>query len=281
MILLDLNQVFISNLMQSIKKLNKNEINENLIRHMVLNTIRSYNKKYKTKYGEMVICCDGKHYWRKDYFPLYKANRKKDREKSPLDWGLIFDCLSKIRLELEANAPYKVMYLDSTEADDIIATLCKNTKEDILIVSSDGDFAQLQKYPNVQQFSPKLQQYITIEDPELYLKEHIIRGDAGDGVPNILSNDNVFVMGIKQKSIYNTKIEKWLNEEPEEFCTTEQMKRNFYRNKKLVDLSEIPEDIQNQIIDQFKQPKLGSKNKLMEYFMENRMKELMLVLDEF
>lgn len=80
MIILDLNQVMISNLMAQIGNHTNIDIDENLLRHMILNTIRALNMKFKNEYGELVIACDDKNYWRKDIFPYYKAKRAEDRE---------------------------------------------------------------------------------------------------------------------------------------------------------------------------------------------------------
>ena len=226
-ILVDLNQVLISNLMQQINNNPKIKLEESLIRHMVLNSLRSYITQFKSKYGDMIICCDSKTYWRRDFFPFYKANRKKDREKSGFDWNLIFLTLNKIRDELKENFPYKVLEVDKAEADDIIGVLAArlSAHEDILILSSDKDFAQLQKYPNVTQYSPILKRFIKTEDPQGYIKEHIIRGDRGDGVPNFLSPDNIFAVGGRQKVINTKKLQEWLRSDPSGGCEKDNMKR--------------------------------------------------------
>ena len=213
MILLDLNQVMIANIMMQPGAVNN--IEENLIRHMVLNSIRMYNVKFKDEYGEMVICADDRKYWRRDVFPYYKASRKKDREASPFDWNLIFETLNKIRDELRDTFPYRVLQVDKTEADDIIGTLChkhgvqlmNETTEKILILSSDKDFMQLQKFANVEQFSPAAKKFLKTNEPEKFLREHIIKGDRDDGIPNILSSDDTFVTDKRQKPVTtNTKL---------------------------------------------------------------------------
>ena len=194
----DLNQVLISNLMQHLKHVTKdNELSEDLLRHMAINTIRSNIKQFKSKYPNVVLCCDNKKYWRRDYFPFYKSQRRVDREASGLDWNLIFETLNKIRDELKEYFPYKVINVDGAEADDVIAVLTARFAPhgNILILSSDKDFGQLQKYPNVTQYSPILKRFIKIDDPKLFIKEHVIRGDRGDGIPNFLSADNTFAAG--------------------------------------------------------------------------------------
>jgi len=287
MILLDLNQVMISNLMIQLQK-NNDEIEESFIRHMILNSIRLYNVKFGEKYGDMVITCDDKNYWRKDLFPYYKAHRKADREKSTLDWNHIFGILNKIRDELKETFPYKVLQIDRAEADDIIGTLCHRFGKilkaeddmDILIVSGDKDFAQLQKYANVEQFSPMLKKWIRINNPEAFLREHIMRGDRGDGVPNFLSADNVIVTGSRQKPLASKKIEKWIGLDPKDFCN-EMMLRNYHRNEVLVNLEKVPDNIKNQVNEKFDNYKIPARSGLLNYFIKNRLKLLTDKIGEF
>lgn len=282
-ILIDLNQVLISNLMQQIGSNPKTKLEEDLIRHMVLNSLRSYAKQFKQKYGEIVVCCDSKRYWRRDVFPFYKSNRKRDREKSEFDWTLIFETLNKIRDELKENFPYKVIDVDGAEADDIIGVLAPRlaSNGEVLILSSDKDFVQLQKYKNVTQYSPILKKFIQIEDPRRYVKEHIIRGDRGDGIPNFLSADNTFAAGGRQKSINMNKLNEWLTQTPEEFCTNEILLRGYKRNQTLVDLDYIPENIKKAVVDAFENTKVGNKQKMLNYFIDKRLRNLIELLDEF
>lgn len=282
-ILIDLNQVLISNLMQQINSNPKVKLDENLIRHMVLNSLRSYVKQFKEKYGEIIICCDSKKYWRRDVFPFYKSNRKKARDESGFDWTLIFETLNKIRDELKENFPYKVIDVEGAEADDVIGVLSArlSPSEDILILSSDKDFVQLQKYPNVTQYSPILKRFVKSDNPHQYIKEHIIRGDRGDGIPNFLSADNVFALGERQKVINKKKLDEWLKLKPEEFCVNENMLRGYKRNQMLVDLDFIPEAISAQIVEAYENVKPGNKQKMFNYFVEKRLKNLMEVIQEF
>lgn len=283
MLIIDLNQVLIANLMQQINSNPKIKLEESLIRHMVLNSLRSYVKQFKPKYGDIVIACDSKKYWRREVFPFYKANRKKDREKSPLDWGLIFETLNKIRDELKEFFPYKVLEIEGAEADDIIAVLTarKSKNEEVLILSSDKDFVQLQKYPNVTQYSPILKKFVSTDNPHEYIREHILKGDRGDGIPNFLSADNTFAVGERQKVLNKKKLDEWIRKNPEDFCTTDIMLRGYKRNQMLVDLDFIPETIKNQIVDAYENTKPGSRQNLMNYFIEKRLKNLIEVLDEF
>jgi len=282
MILFDYNQVAISNLMEQIGS-SKTTVDESLVRHMILNTIRTYIKKFKAEYGsDIIIACDNKKYWRRDIFPHYKANRKKARESSGHDWNSIFECLSKIKQELKDYSPYKVIDVDTCEADDIIAVLAMrhSATEKIMILSSDKDFAQLQKFPNVEQYSPILKKFIKEYLPSAQLKQLIIRGDKSDGIPNILSKDDVFIEGIRQKPITEAKIINWMNQKPQEFCTDE-MLRNFSRNEMLIDLSKIPENLKQTILDTYETTKGHTRQEFMNYMISNRLKNLIEVIDEF
>jgi hypothetical protein len=282
MIIFDYNQVAISSLMEQIGS-SKKPVEEDLVRHMILNVIRTYVKKFKEKYGpEVIIACDNKNYWRRDIFPEYKASRKKTRDASGHDWTSIFEVLGKIKQELKDHSPYKVIDVDTCEADDIIAvlTMKHSSTQNVMILSSDKDFAQLQRYPNVEQYSPILKKSIKEPLPLLQLKQLVIRGDKGDGIPNILSKDDVFTTGGRQKPITEAKIINWLNQEPKEFCN-EEMLRNYSRNEMLIDLTKIPDGLVEKILDRYDSVKPKSKNEFMNYMISNRLKNLIEVIDEF
>lgn len=282
MIIFDYSQVAISNLMEQIGS-SKAPVEENLVRHMILNTLRTYIKKFKESHGpEVIIACDNRRYWRREIFPHYKASRKKNRDASGHDWNSIFECLHKIKEELKEYSPYKVIDVDGAEADDIIASLVMkySPHQKIMILSSDKDFAQLQKFPSVDQYSPILKRYIKEPLPHVQLKQMIIRGDKGDGVPNILTKDDVFVVGGRQKPITEAKIINWLNQDPTEFCN-EEMLRNYSRNESLIDLTKIPQTIVSEILDKYESTQSKTKSVFMNYMIANKLKNLIEVLDEF
>jgi hypothetical protein len=283
MIIVDLSQVMISNLMVQLGNHTNTELEEDLLRHMILNSIRSYNQKFKNEYGEMIIACDAGNNWRRDIFPYYKANRRKNREKSELNWTQIFDTLNKVRDELKEYFPYRVIHVDGTEADDIIGTLVQtygNTSEKILILSGDKDFVQLQRYMNVKQYDPVQKKFRTTNDPDRFIREHIMRGDVGDGVPNFLSADNTFVIGARQKPISQKKLDMWVNMEPAEFCD-ENMLRGYFRNQQLVDLTCIPTEYADLILDEYRAQGGKDRSKLFNYFIEKRLKNLIESINEF
>ena len=287
MILVDLNQVLLAGLMAQIANAKpKVKLEEDLIRHMVLNIIRTHLKNFRKEYGEVVLCADNRKYWRKEFFPFYKAHRKKARDKSDLDWHLIFDMLAKFKQELKENFPYKVIDVEGAEADDIIGTLAPRhvMHENVLIISSDGDFLQLQMYNGrsqytIKQYNPAQKKFIVSENPIKELKMKIINGDAGDGIPNILSSSDTFVTGQRQKRMTEQKMEKYLNEEYINYDTI--ANTNFCRNQVLIDLRNIPGDIKDKIINMYDETKPASKNKMLDYFIANKLKNLMEVIEEF
>lgn len=283
MILVDLNQVLLAGLMAQIAN-QKGKLDEHLIRHMILNIIRTHVKNFKNEYGDVVLCCDNRKYWRKEYFPFYKASRKKTREKSDLDWHLIFDMLAKFKQELKENFPYKVIDVEGAEADDIIGTLVPRhaPHEKVLILSSDGDFLQLQQYgANVKQYNPSQKKYVKSIDPLLELKEKIIRGDKGDGIPNIFSPSDCFVRDLRQKPITKGMLDKILNEDLTHPNWTTDAVAGFSRNKVLIDLTQIPTEIKEKIINTFEETVPAKRNKLLNYFIEYKLKNLMEVIEEF
>jgi hypothetical protein len=282
MIIFDYNQIAISNIIEHVRETNS-PIDIDMVRHMILNTIRTYVKKYKATHGpEVVIACDSRKYWRKEYFPHYKSGRKKSREDSGLDWTKMFECLQMVKEELATCSHYKVVEVETAEADDIIGTLTiRNAAHGkVMILSSDKDFVQLQVYPNVGQYSPIMKKEIKVDSPANQLKELIIRGDSSDGVPNILSEDRSFVDGVRQKPIMSAKVVDWVNQRPEEFCN-ETMLRNYKRNELLIDLTKIPETIKKSIIDTYENTKPKTKMQFMNYLVANRLKQLIEVANEF
>ena len=285
MIIVDFNAICISNIF--VQKMN---LEEDLIRHMVLNSLRMYRTRFKKDYGELVIATDSSS-WRKDYYPEYKAARKIGRQKSTMDWEKAFNIITMIREELKENFPYKVIHIDGCEADDIIGTLVENTHEfgnyeNVLIVSSDKDFVQLQKYDNVAQFSPMKKNFIVEKNPRLYLMQHILKGDSGDGVPNVLSDDDVFINEDKrQKPLSKKKMDEIINDishEDEHTACHASRYRNYSRNKKLIDLSETPNDIKNKIINNFtEQEAQQNKGKVFPYLIAKNCTQLIESVQEF
>jgi len=282
MILLDFSNIIVSSIMVASRVPDEERFSENFIRHLVLNSVRSYRKKYRDKYGEMVICTDYLSSWRKVAFPFYKAHRKIQRDKQDkekgMDWSALFETIARITDELKTHFPYKVIQIPHAEGDDVIAVLAKHANNSLnelcLIVSSDKDFNQLYKYKTIRQYSPMRGKMLTGIDPVRYLKEHIIRGDKGDGIPNILSADNCIVEGERQKPITKKKVDEWIKNEswPE---------HHWKRNQELIDFDYIPPLLAHAIEKNYALQVTPSRSGLLNYFVKHKLKMLIEHIGDF
>jgi hypothetical protein len=300
MILLDYSQIALSVLTSPEFKAQLSgdeETVKNLVRHATISTILSYKNKYGSKYGQVVIACDGRQYWRREVFPYYKAGRKKNRDNSDLNWKLIFDCLSEMREDIKQFFPYRVIHLDRAEADDVIAVLTEWAQDNelieqglesepqpILIVSSDRDFKQLHLYPNVKQWSPIQKKFVTATKKEIqeYKIQHIVKGDPGDGIPNMMSRDDILVTeGERQKVVSSKRLEEFF-QLGKDACKTDEERRNWDRNEVLVSFSRIPTDIKDAIIKEYIQsvPKVDRMG-IMNYLIKHKCRLLLNSLEEF
>ena len=307
MILVDYSQTAIANIMAELGGRADVVLNIQVVRHMILNSIRSYNVKFRKEFGEMVICCDSKNYWRKKIFPNYKSNRKKERAESKIDWASIFEGLNIVKEDLETVFPYPVISVDTAEGDDAIAALviwsqthdlvegnalAEAKPQKNIILSKDHDFITLQKYEGVRQYSPIDKKDLVIKDSyEATLMETILYGCKGDGVPRFLDADDSLVKGERASTIMKTKLEEWKNMSMEEVAhdpyltknhTSEELLKNMRRNKALVDLHEIPTDVQEQIVHSYLSQK-GARNRsqLMNYFVKNGMTQMVEKMGDF
>ena len=287
-----MNQIALANVMMHLNMTKKNKPEGSMVRHMILNSLRMYRTKFKEQYGELILCYDSKHYWRREIFPQYKASRKKIRTESDKDWEAIFEVLNQVRDELKEVFPYKFLEVYGAEADDIIGVLCGELEFDngkTLILSGDKDFIQLQKYKNVSQFSPITKKFVNGEDPQRYLAEHILKGDASDGIPNVLSPDNTFVEGLRQRPLGKKKIEAWLdnchpelgNMPTEDVLPNDETIRNFQRNRKLIDLDQSPKELFLLILKEYNEAPEGDRSKLLNYFIQKRLNNLTESIGDF
>lgn len=263
-------------------------VEPNLARHMILNTIRMYRQKFPKKdYGDTIIACDASGNWRKEVFPQYKANRKKSRDASSFDWDAAFEILNEVREELRNNFPYKLIQINGCEADDIIGTLAYNTQEfgqfeNVVIISNDHDFAQLQVMDNVKQFGPLQKKFIVEKNPKLKLLTHIFKGDAGDGVPNVLSGDNVFVEGVRQTPLSQKKMDAMIKDlDDGELLYAASWYRNYQRNQRLVDLKYTPDHLRKEILTAFEKEPIGKGSLVLPYLINKKCKMLIECASEF
>lgn len=279
MIIIDLQQIMVANLSAQLAfKKDDEPLSENLLRHMILNSIRAIRVKFTaSEYGELIIACDGPNGWRKEVFPYYKASRKEKRSKSSVNWEFVFEVLNSVKDELKQYFPYRVIHVEGAEADDIIGVLCHQfeyKEEKILIISGDHDFKQLHYYRNVSQYDHVHKKEITVDDPQAYLFEHIIRGDDGDGIPNIRSDDDTFVTDKKQKPITQKMMDGYKSDPP-------YSDRNYNRNRQLIDLLYTPDSIRNEVLKQYHLEEGKNRLKLPTYFIKYKMSKLHEKIGEF
>ena len=279
MILVDLSQIMMASTMMSMEK-GQTEADLDFVRHSVLNSLRMYRENYHDEYGELVLCCDDRHSWRRDYFPQYKAGRRTTREESPLNWTQIFGCFETLKTELREIFPYKFIQVENAEADDIIGVLCRYQIEKTIIISGDKDFIQLHE-KNVQQWSPITKKLVNGENPSHYLFEHILRGHKSDGIPNILSADDSIVNGVRQKPITKKYIDNFVLHNAELNGRTDTEIRNFHRNEKLIDLKHTPKELSDSIWEEYRKEPKGSRANLLNFFVEKRLSNLMDSIGEF
>lgn len=296
MLLIDYSQVCIVNVMQFQNDLQKTKANPeavNIIRHAILTGIKSYKKKFPT-YGPVVLACDGQNYWRKNEFPYYKIKRKSSREESDLDWKLIFDTMSDLREDIKNHFPYKVIHINQAEADDVIATLAEYTqtnelkdhgmfeeKQPVMILSSDHDFKQLQKYDNVKQWSPQQKKFVVSHNPRVDLIEKILVGDAGDGIPNVCSKDDIFTVEGRQTPFRKNRIDEFV-QNGKLACKNDIERHGWDRNNRMINFEFIPEAIKNDIIRQYEDYIVkGDKMSIYNYLVSKRCRLLLNEIEEF
>ena len=285
MVLVDFNGLAIGSIMGQLNR--GEELSTNLVKHIILNNLRMYRKKYpEDEYNKIIICCDSPS-WRKDVYPEYKANRKTARAKDKHDWPMIFDLIDETLNDIRTNFPYAVIKIDKAEADDIIGALTKHQADKVLhgpvvIISADKDFIQLQKYGLVTQWSPLFDKLVVDHTPSKYLFDHILKGDSSDGVPNVLSNDDVFITHTRQHPMTKKKLAAyWESRDNLKDVMPQHVFRNYMRNREMIDLERTPENIRQESISQYENYKYPDKSNILNYLIENRMKMLVELASEF
>lgn len=284
MIIVDFSQIVVANYMVAIKNYRDSGDDYGLpvIRHMALDQIRNINSTYRKEYGKMVIAVDSANSWRKQANPYYKARRNKDRAESTIDWGQLYSYVKAIEEEINEHMPYPLIKVEGAEADDIIGTLARAAVQHqqlSLIVSGDTDFIQCQT-DNIwiKQWDQIRKKWITHDDPKKYLFEHVVRGDTGDGVCNILSPVDSLVTGTRQKKIMQTSIDKWwMGDGIKEIMALPRFKQNI----QMVDLRKTPLEIQQETLRQLNAGGKKDRSKMKQYFIDNNLRKLYSNIGDF
>lgn len=275
-----------------LEKSSKEQV-KNIIRHATLTSLKSYKKTYSKEFGELILCCDSGDVWRKEVFKYYKYKRKKDKAESKIDWGFVYECMNQLQQDLIDYFPYKVIAVNRAEGDDVIGVLARWITENeqgdglyadppkILVASSDGDYAQLHDIPDLKQYAPAAKKWIEkSKDPVKALRAHIAKA-GDDGIPSVLSPDNVFFEGIRQKPLRQNRLEEFM-EQGVDACRNEDEVAHWKRNEQLISFEHIPEDIKKSIIDAYLNCKPNKdKMKMMTYLMNNDCQMLIQDIQDF
>lgn len=288
MILVDFHQIAIANASVLLNSMDKDEFVKEFpihsLRFAVLRALKNYNTQYKSKYGELVIASDGDNYWRKDIFQYYKYHR---RVKANPVWDAIHKNTELLVKEFKQNSIFKVMRFDKLEADDIIAILSLSSINKTLIVSADKDFQQLQNKPFIFQIDPIRKNFIKCERPKVFLKELIIKGDKSDGIPNVLSADDCFVTGVRQRSIFKKDLDNWIYLAPDKFLKEAKHLQWYQRNKSLIAFSEIPAEYTDRVTGEFAHGQLHAptreekKRRNKSYFEDKKFETFVNQVEDF
>ena len=257
------------------------------MRHLILYNLLKLNKEYKN--SEIVLCLDNykSNYWRKDFYSNYKIMRGKSRSNSDFSFDELNEFLVIIRSELIENAPFIHMDVEKCEADDIIAVLTKNNQnyKKILVLSTDGDFDQLKKYPNYSRINLNSDYRFDEVTDEYDIYTHILKGDGGDSIPNFYTSDDFFYKKFndlpitRQKSVTSKMIDLVRKAGGLSADSDENLKKNYQRNKTLVDFDEIPLEIQERISKEYEDRNNDLiQNNVFEYCLTNNLNECLKIL---
>ena len=268
-------------------------MSEDMIRHIILNTLRNYKVMFGAEYGKLIVCTDSRNYWRYDLHPNYKGTRKKKKEDSTLDWKEVHRIMDKVRSEIDLHLPFPVIHVDRCEADDIIAVLTKMSQDDVddsslfgepkptLIISSDTDYVQLQRYPNVKQYSPMFKQMVKAKVSPIYdLNYKLVVGDSGDCIPGIKSDLNCLFEGIRQTPTKETEKVAWSTNIA---CVPDKYQSRLEQNRDLIDMTRIPVQYEKAILREYqsKANEVKKNGPLWQYFATNGLNELLSNINDF
>ena len=243
--------------------------------HITLNSIKKAWQDFDGKH--VVFCLEGRS-WRKDYYAPYKRNRQETRSamtvKEQEEDKLFWETFDKFKDFVTTKTNCTVLQNPRLEADDLIAGFIQNHPSDNhVIISTDSDFAQLIA-PNVKQYNGvadtltthegifdkkgkmvidnKTKQPKAVPNPEWLLFEKCIRGDTSDNVfsayPGVRKTklQEAFEDRTQKGFAWNNlMLQRWLDHEGKEHRVLD----DYERNRKLIDLTQQPDDIRNVIVE--------------------------------
>ena len=242
MILVDMSNLAISALQQACAgSKEQTKLTATSVRHIVLKKLVEVHKKIG-RHHPLILCFDSRNYWRKDFMSCYKGSRKKTDDQ--FSWEEFYTHYNAMKVELPLYFNYKCIEIDRVEADDIIFCISEYERgHNVIIASSDTDDLQiLEKYPEAAQFSIKHNKFITCEDYNYTLIEHIIEGDKVDTIANILSDEDTYINPEKRSKALTKQKRAALK-----FIIPEENKARFEQNKQIIEayLAPMPKRIGN------------------------------------
>lgn len=191
-------------------------------KHLIFNSLQYIKNKFK---NEIILAIDGTNNWRKEVYPLYKANRSKAKEDNDVNFEEFFEETSKILTAIKDNFPFKVIKVDRAEADDIagVIALEYGNEIDITLVTSDHDWLQVLSHTMTRMWDPIKKTNSLLSDFENTIINtdygrmsrftiiHSLIGDKGDGVPTITGftkfSDN-FLSYLRENGIKTQRVDK-------------------------------------------------------------------------
>lgn len=267
-----------------ISKAKENVTVDNL-RIRLLDHILNINKKFKRQYGSNIILALDSGSWRKKIFPYYKFKREEKRQADEYDWKTIYSHYEVIINEINDFFPYSILKVKGAEGDDIVATLCKEIRnEEIMIISRDKDFMQLHRNENVSQYDPIVNKMISVtEDIDYHLFHHIMKGDESDGIPCIYSPETFYTQSLRprQQTVYQNvvrEIYKYSDQELKKYFDNKEVFKRFEQNRRLISLDHIDEEVKNNILNTYKsfEPRKARVGVIMEYLREKKLTSLFM-----
>lgn len=243
-----------------------------------------YNSIYQSLWNiknvtEVIIAIDDRNSWRKSYFPRYKESRKKQRDKKiDVDWPKLFEEINKLSSDLKHYMPFKVIKIRSSEADDIIAIISKYSKNKCVIISNDEDYLQLCS-GRIKVYNPSKKKYFQNVDTKRFILEKMMTGQSKDDIFNIITPDDWGLTeetkgkrkpGFGKKSfekVLKSGINKWLDAPyKNKIYGKVDLRKNFKRNKVLMDFDMIPNTLINRILDAYENINFPPPSNIYQFF---------------
>jgi 5'-3' exonuclease len=202
---------------------------------MILNSAEEHMRNIYRQFrpGSFFFACDDSTYWRKEFFPEYKAQRVETPMKL---------LVRRAAEEFKTKHAKFCVQVSRAEADDVIYVATQVLKGLKIIVSTDRDFLQLLS-SEVKLFNPMSNGFRTMDHSrEFSLFMKCIRGDTSDNIP--ASYPRVTEKRLKKAFGCPDELELLLsNHLPDKTP----VKVLYDRNKILVDFAHIPPEIQENI----------------------------------